>query len=188
MGDLILSVELDWFQVAQLVRKSPRENLKTDELQPQTGMHVKFKSPKSPAILLPGDFLVIYFVRSPAMNAIKIGVAGDPLSRIRDLQVGCPDAYELLGTIEGGRLKEQELHRQFAHLRILGEWFRAEKELLGAIDLLTHFSEFATMPQMGCGREKLADYLRDSHRIEIWVGAPRIRSGESSVQLPNHAG
>ena len=45
------------------------------------------------------------------------------------LQVGNPRRLRLVGTLEGGAELEGRLHQRFAHLRIAGEWFRAEREL-----------------------------------------------------------
>lgn len=45
----------------------------------------------------------------------------------------------------GGRAKEQEIQRQFAHLRVSGEWFEAAPELLAHIAELTR-SESEAQP------------------------------------------
>ncbi len=112
---------------------------------------------------------MIYFVRCAARNAIKIGMAEDPSKRLRALQTACPDPLEMLGTVPGERKQEKEFHRKFTHLRILGEWFRADQDLIETIELLTRFSEFKDMPRMIHGRQDMESYLRNSRDIERWI-------------------
>jgi hypothetical protein len=44
------------------------------------------------------------------------------------------DDLVLLGTVPGSTEIERQYHQRFAHLREQGEWFRADPELLTAID------------------------------------------------------
>lgn len=76
----------------------------------------------------------VYFIYDEWGGAVKIGVAGDPLRRLDQLQTGNPRRLVLLGTIPGGRGIEAEIHDHFrpAHLRM--EWFRATDEVLVMID------------------------------------------------------
>jgi hypothetical protein len=71
----------------------------------------------------------VYFIQADDGGPIKIGWALDPIARLKELQVGCPEPLSLLMTLadEGGL--ETQLHRRFATLRLRGEWFRAEQEL-----------------------------------------------------------
>ena len=77
----------------------------------------------------------VYFIRGG--DQIKIGTSAKPEARLREMQTGNPMELVLLGTLVGGRSKEQALHSQFSHLRIRGEWFRVEEELMLEIDRLT---------------------------------------------------
>ena len=63
-----------------------------------------------------------YFIHSPAMKAVKIGIAGNVTSRLQSLQTGSADRLILLKEISGNR--ESNFHEQFADCRIAGEWFR----------------------------------------------------------------
>lgn len=65
----------------------------------------------------------VYFLRFG--DRVKIGYTGNLAQRLRALPHD-----ELLGTIPGDESTEWDLHERFAHLRIKGEWFRAEPELL----------------------------------------------------------
>lgn len=102
-----------------LVRKYVRE------LIAQVGSHVGVVAP-------PVSY--VYFVQ--AGDSIKIGVTVDLGARISALQTSTPHKLKLLKAIAGGRPEEIELHKRFDHLRIRGEWFRAEAELVEYITML----------------------------------------------------
>jgi hypothetical protein len=78
---------------------------------------------------------VIYFVQAESVGHIKIGwhAGTDAAERVRELQVGSPVKLTLLGTMPGERETEADLHRQFSHAHVHGEWFRAVPELLNFI-------------------------------------------------------
>ncbi len=81
------------------------------------------------------DSAFVYFVLNSDSNAIKIGKAKDIQKRIQSLQTVSPTKLQLLKTVqvmseEEARILESSLHRKFALLRITGEWFRADKELV----------------------------------------------------------
>jgi len=69
---------------------------------------------------------VVYYLRFA--DRIKIGTSTRYLARMRELPKD-----ELLVTEPGGDDLERARHRQFAALRIRGEWFRAEAPLLAHI-------------------------------------------------------
>ena len=77
---------------------------------------------------------LVYFVRDGVDGPIKIGTTrGGVEKRIRSVQIGCARDLVLLGTIDGGRDLERELHQRFHTLRLRGEWFHPSHELLGWI-------------------------------------------------------
>jgi Meiotically up-regulated gene 113 len=73
---------------------------------------------------------MVYFVWDSGSNAIKIGVSGDPVGRVADLQVGNPNVLFLLGAADGDEEAESTLHVRFSTLLISGEWFRPSQELM----------------------------------------------------------
>lgn len=77
----------------------------------------------------------IYFIQSARGGPIKIGMtAGQPLHRMASLQTGFPYELRLLGVIsDADDSREAEIHQQFSHLRIRGEWFRPAPDLLDFI-------------------------------------------------------
>lgn len=76
---------------------------------------------------------MIYFIQS-SDNFIKIGYSANPAKRLASLQTSAAEPLILLGTVTGGRDKEEVLHDRFSHLRISGEWFRPDQELLDYIE------------------------------------------------------
>lgn len=74
--------------------------------------------------------MAVYFIQDEVVCLIKIGVASDPLARLRDLQTGSPAKLILLASVEGGRDEERSLHSLFDAYRAHGEWFRPGPRLL----------------------------------------------------------
>lgn len=54
---------------------------------------------------------------------IKVGIAIDPLERMRGLQTACPWRLHLLYVIPGAREMERALHMRLSGSRMEGEWF-----------------------------------------------------------------
>lgn len=73
-----------------------------------------------------------YFVR--AGEAIKIGSATNFKSRLHGLQTGQVEQLEVLAVVPASLVDEFKAHQLFAHLRIRGEWFRNDPELLYFIE------------------------------------------------------
>jgi hypothetical protein len=84
----------------------------------------------------------VYFIK--AGRRIKIGFSTNPAMRLSTIRAGAckvPSGLNtsnarILALESGGRLREAELHRQFAHLREAGEWFRGAPDLTAYIDQL----------------------------------------------------
>jgi Meiotically up-regulated gene 113 len=77
----------------------------------------------------------IYFLLNEDSNAIKIGRARDLGKRMKALQTSSPARLKLIRSIQVNSGKEAEaleksLHLQFKSIRLAGEWFKAEAELL----------------------------------------------------------
>lgn len=87
----------------------------------------------------------IYAVRAMTTGHIKIGKAGQPTQRMRELQTACPDELQLLGVLidPTGGLLERVLHQRFdaSRLRPRAEWFRATEDLLAWIARETSATE-----------------------------------------------
>jgi hypothetical protein len=72
---------------------------------------------------------VVYYMRLG--DRVKIGVTTNLTARLASVR---PE--ELMATEPGDRSIEQARHRQFAHLRTSGEWFKLEAPLTDFIDAL----------------------------------------------------
>jgi hypothetical protein len=81
----------------------------------------------------------VYFIQAGEIDGpIKIGVARDPWSRMRDLQIGSPESLNLLGhspPCEALSI-EQQLHKKLSTSSIRGEWFAPSPELFRVIERL----------------------------------------------------
>lgn len=69
---------------------------------------------------------LVYYLRFD--RRVKIGTTTNLPSRLIDIPHD-----EVLAVEPGGRVIEQSRHKQFAHLRAIGEWFRMEEPLIGHI-------------------------------------------------------
>ena len=77
--------------------------------------------------------MTIYFMQLGEGGPIKIGFASTDMgvyTRRSDLQIAVPEEIKILGIADGSKATEAELHRKFGHLRIRGELFRPEAELM----------------------------------------------------------
>jgi len=83
----------------------------------------------SVTVALPG---FVYFIRAGEANLD--GFAENFKRRLGSLQTGQERLLQVLAVISAADIGELETHQRFAHLRIRGEWFRADKELLQFID------------------------------------------------------
>lgn len=70
----------------------------------------------------------VYFVTDG--DAVKIGFAINPFKRLQELQVSHHRVLRMIGTISAPDYQERMLHNRFRHLRIRGEWFRLEDDIL----------------------------------------------------------
>lgn len=84
---------------------------------------------KAPKPNQPDRELSVYFIGGPS-GPIKIGVSKDPKRRLAGLQTNSPYHLKLLAIAPGGVEEERFLHAKFAHLRLKGEWFKRDPELL----------------------------------------------------------
>lgn len=79
---------------------------------------------------------LVYFVCAEGGDRIKIGKTRDLTRRLLSLRAHSPTPLVVLATEPGGLQREAELHAKFAPMRLHGEWFRAEPELLDYIATL----------------------------------------------------
>lgn len=80
---------------------------------------------------------MIYFIEAIGADRVKIGYTdGDPESRMKSLQTGCPHRLRLLAAVDGDMDAERALHQAFDHLCTVGEWFTFGPDLRGFIEAI----------------------------------------------------
>lgn len=88
-----------------------------------------FRVPRKPSPS--SDRRDVYFIQAGVSGPIKIGVAGNPMLRLAQLQTSSSEHLRLVATIPGtGAKGEKLLHRRFAAHHQRGEWYRPSVELL----------------------------------------------------------
>ena len=111
-----------------------------------TSLNTKIITPGNRTLSLDGEKLAhqahfVYFILNKDSNAIKIGRAQDLEKRMKALQISSPAKLKLIKSVqvEGGKEAhelERALHQQFSEIRLAGEWFKAEANLLDYISRL----------------------------------------------------
>lgn len=71
----------------------------------------------------------VYFAQRRKGGLIKIGYSRNVKPRVQTIRA------KVIGAVPGEREVEKKLHKRFAHLRVRGEWFRPEDDLLEYISV-----------------------------------------------------
>ena len=125
-----------------------------------------------------GEDAVIYFMQPVDGGPVKIGFSDNVPGRQKALESMFGRKMNLLATTEGTKVRESEIHRQFAHLRFDGtEQFRPTLELAQFIGCDMHSidegSEIEAMrPVRSQGTlvrvsSEFADAIRDLANVEL---------------------
>ena len=72
----------------------------------------------------------VYLIGCKDNGTMKIGISSSPEKRIKKLQTSVAFALELIAKIQGTISLEQQLHREFSHLQLVGEWFKWSEDIL----------------------------------------------------------
>lgn len=99
------------------------------EMQLKHRMEAKAESTTRRALAAANDNATSYVYFITDGEAIKIGKANNPKSRLSALQTSHYKPLAVLATMSGGEELERELHRTFDALRIRGEWFKDCREI-----------------------------------------------------------
>ncbi len=75
----------------------------------------------------------VYFIRAGEAGPVKIGFSRSVQTRLAALQTAHHERLVLVAKHMGTIETERELHQRFTHLRLEGEWFRVEADLLAYI-------------------------------------------------------
>lgn len=68
----------------------------------------------------------IYFIQRGDSGPVKIGISRNVQSRLKTLQISCPEPLFVRLTVRGTSEDERGFHREFAAHRLSGEWFAPE--------------------------------------------------------------
>lgn len=92
---------------------------------------LKFNSP----LPEPKSVSGVYFLQAEVLGLIKIGASNFVRTRLNGLRSSLPFETKLLGIIPCDEpfTLERDFHERFVALRVNGDWYRADPELLAAI-------------------------------------------------------
>lgn len=80
----------------------------------------------------------VYFISSAQEpdvgDVVKIGIASNLDARLKAIQTHQPETMYVVGTLPGGVELEREIHKQFQHCRMRGEWFKVTEDLLAFME------------------------------------------------------
>lgn len=93
----------------------------------------------------------VYFYVTDKLGLVKIGHSLAPEIRRIPLQRQIKNKLRLALCYPGTADDEKKLHRQFAHLRVQHEWFRAEPELLDFIEENLKRAQISPHRPLGAG-------------------------------------
>lgn len=78
---------------------------------------------------------MVYFVTTESGKYVKIGYTDSGLKeRLYNIQISNAEKLQVLGVMRGYAKTENELHKKFEHLRVNGEWFELNSDLLDFIE------------------------------------------------------
>ena len=72
----------------------------------------------------------VYFLRAGETGPVKIGWTKDVADRRRVLQTSHPELLRVIRVVDGTPALERSLHDRFRALRLQGEWFRFDADML----------------------------------------------------------
>lgn len=121
---------------------------------------------------------VVYFIQIGEDGPIKIGMSrGNPIRRLQAMQTGMPYELRVMGVVaeEFGRT-EGQLHERFDHLRLRGEWFRPEADLIAFIKANAKPFNDGNPPMPRPVEERISeeDWRRDWVAVGIAAGWERL--------------
>lgn len=128
--------------------------------------------------------MATYIIRAGLTGPVKIGKADDVERRRATLQTAHHEELVVLRVIDTAFDAEPVMHKQFAHLRIRGEWFDFDPEMLTFDPPSPH--ELVEKSLAGLvsrfGVKRLAERIRISVRtIEGWVSGKTFGPQAKSV-------
>ncbi|MDP2590393.1 GIY-YIG nuclease family protein [Vibrio splendidus] len=120
--------------------------------------------------------MALYFIienENLIVQRIKIGISKSPVQRLRNLQTGNSRRLALMGWIDSDndRKLEKEFHQKYSDVRVIGEWFEINHEVV--LELLKEHSYCSFIAkQVNAG--ELIGHDRDGipEHEDVWEWAP----------------
>lgn len=128
---------------------------------------------------------MVYFLTTEKQESIKIGFSNDPYKRLATLQTSHPDKLYYLRILEGDISIEKNLHNKFKHLRINGEWFLYDQEIL---DYITNTEDQCLIYKLGLSIpldlncDSLINYHRKINNFTLQDIANKLSISAQSVK------
>ena len=72
----------------------------------------------------------VYFIGNFKQGYVKIGYSEDPVTRLNNIQTGCPFKVKLFFLLNKPKKAEVEFHNKFSFCNSYGEWFYLKGSLL----------------------------------------------------------
>jgi hypothetical protein len=85
----------------------------------------------------------IYFASADSTRFVKIGWGASPVSRLNQIQTGCPHLIVPLGCFPARRSHEGRVFEVFSAFRVRGEWFERAGSLDEFLNLFPSFPMLA---------------------------------------------
>lgn len=103
----------------------------------------------------------LYFIcETQDDGPFKVGLADDPLDRLKSLQLANPRELGLFAAVPATKPLEKHLHRVLRRDRIRGEWFRPGRRTLALAEcFLATAQQLADMEDNECGPVDAGDAL-----------------------------
>jgi len=111
---------------------------------------------------------MVYFIGNVEKQLVKIGHSVNIEKRITALRTGFPYKLNILKVVSGDYYIERKLHDKFKYLRLEGEWFELNNDLLNFINL---------------SEEDILEEI--SHSKHIWFKGHGYMLNESLEELYN---
>lgn len=100
----------------------------------------------------------VYFIQSPDGGPIKIGHTLHPLLRLKQIQAHSPVPVAIKAAMSGTPKLEKEYHARFKALRLHGEWFEPDAELISFMDEIGLPDNLGQVPNYNADFKSVSPY------------------------------
>ncbi|MFI9787907.1 GIY-YIG nuclease family protein [Kitasatospora sp. NPDC051984] len=101
----------------------PRQAQESSQKDQEIRTRISYRKPLTGANVPHASRTHVYMMTAAGSRLIKIGVAKNPMQRLRELQTGSPGKLDVLWLVEGTLALEKALHGRLSAYRARGEWF-----------------------------------------------------------------